>query len=69
MEAPWVVLREKVGDARRWCLDEDGDARGGAGWAGSGYPGMVLEEEGGVAQGWWHTGRLEVLSAGAGWAG
>lgn len=31
--------------------------RGGAGWAGSGCSGMVLEE-GGDAQGWWHTGRM-----------
>lgn len=32
--------------------------RGGAGWTGLGCPGMVLDEKGGDAQGWWHTGRM-----------
>lgn len=63
MEVPWVVPREKDGDARRWCLDKDGDAQGwcwmgrlgvlrdgaGGGW---GCPGMVAHGQDAAAQGW-----------------
>ena len=30
---------------------------------------MVLDEQAGDAQGWWHTGNMEIPRTGASWAG